>query len=176
MKPGSGVGVTWHQWFLFREAQARCWETWSRLGPRARPGPVKESRERLSGRLWGQPHPWRRKSRRGGRGRPGDRAAERTRSTEGWDREHGRISPEPPGGRVCAASCRQGAPRSALPTPARRRGEQLGKVWAGCLRSNEAWAPLESALRPALVAPSTRPHGRAGVRTESGGSWGRPGN
>ena len=101
----------------------------------------------------------------------------------GEDPEHGRmgpgdgrISPEPPGGRVCAASCRQGAPRSALPTPARRSGEQLGKGWAGCLRSKEAWAPLESALRPALVAPSTRPHGRAGVRTESGGSWGRPGN
>lgn len=35
----------------------------------------------------------------------------------GGDPEQGRISPEPPSGRVCAASCRQGAPRSALPTP-----------------------------------------------------------
>ena len=87
VKPGSGVGVTWHQWFPFREDQARCWEPWGGLGPRARPGPVEESRERLSGRLWGQPHPWRRKSLRGRRGRPGGRAAERTRSTEGWDRE-----------------------------------------------------------------------------------------
>lgn len=38
MKPGSGVGVTRHQWFLLREDQARCWGTWRGLGPRARPG------------------------------------------------------------------------------------------------------------------------------------------
>lgn len=82
------------------------------------PGPVKESRERLSDSLWeqGSHLRGRRKSGRGRRGRPGGRAAEGTGSSEG-------ISPEPPGRRVRAASCRQGAPRSARPTPGLRSGE-----------------------------------------------------
>ena len=172
MKPGSGVGVTWHQWFLLREDQARCWGTWRGLGPRARPGQSRKAAS-VSRTVSGN-----KVATSVGDGRVGE-AGEGARVV---GRRRG------PGARRGSARSHQGDECTRLPASrgrlARRgrrpgcgpRGEQLGHGWAGCVRSNEAWAPPENSLRRALVVPSTWPHGRAGVRTQSRGPWGRPGN
>lgn len=167
MKPGSGVGVTWHRWFLFGEDQARCWGTWRGPGPRARPGQSRKAAS-VSRTVSGDKVATSVRDGRVGQAGEGARVVGRRRGPGARRDQPGATSETsargflPPGG----------ASLSAADAGAARRAEQLRKGWAGCVRSNEAWTHQKTHSDERWWRPQLGPTGGRGLGQRVGGLGG----
>lgn len=88
----------------------------------------------------------------------------------GGDREVGGISPEPPGRPARAASCRQGAPRSARPTPGLRAGQNsCGKGGRGACDPTKPGPHQKTHSDERWWRPQLGPTGGRGLGQRVGG-------